>query len=232
MGADLANAMKIEKKIPPIDEVEYFSSFMTKWGKQSLREFPWRENNCSTYARILGELLLQRTKAETVAKYYASLMNKYPDWQSLSEAEEASLQKDLKPLGLYKRRAKILKNIGSAVIERGGELPSEREQIEDLPGVGQYIANAIELIVFGRPKPLLDVNMARILERFFGPRVLSDIRHDKYLQKLAHLIVRVSKKNLIVNFAMLDYAALICKPAPDCEDCELSSKCRYFSLTR
>ncbi len=30
-----------------------------------------------------------------------------------------------------------------------------------------YIANAIELIGFGTPRPLLDVNMARVLERYF-----------------------------------------------------------------
>ncbi|MDQ3111021.1 MAG: hypothetical protein M3R17_14095 [Bacteroidota bacterium] len=55
--------------------------------------------------------------------------------------------------------------------------------------MGQYIANAVELVVFNQPSPLIDVNMARVIELFFGARKMADIRYDPWLQGLAYRLV-------------------------------------------
>jgi A/G-specific adenine glycosylase len=70
--------------------------------------------------------------------------------------------------------------------------------------------------------------MSRVLERFFGPRRLADIRYDPYLQKLSYKIVEhESAKEM--NWAILDFAALICRPQnPRCMNCFLSHLCHYF----
>jgi adenine-specific DNA glycosylase len=46
-------------------------------------------------------------------------------------------------------------------------------KIASLPGIGQYVANAVLLFAHGRSEPLLDANVARVLERHFGPRRLA-----------------------------------------------------------
>ena len=91
----------------------------------------------------------------------------------------------------------------------------------------QYIANAIELIIFNQPSPLVDVNMARVLERFFGKRKMADIRYDLYLQSLSYKIVEHERAKEI-NWAILDYAAIRCKTKPLCGNCHLKIKCNYF----
>jgi adenine-specific DNA glycosylase len=53
------------------------------------------------------------------------------------------------------------------------------------------------------------VKLARVLERVFGPRRLSDIRYDPYLQDLALRIVQ-HKDPARINWAFLDLAAMIC----------------------
>lgn len=56
-----------------------------------------------------------------------------------------------------------------------------------------------------------------------------DIRYDLYLQKLAKQIVTLSKPKEM-NWAILDYAAIICKAkTPACIDCQLRPKCLYFN---
>src|SRR5205823_13691377 len=95
----------------------------------------------------------------------------------------------LRPLGLWKRRAASVLALARVMNARGGQFPRERVDIEKLPGVGQYIANAICLFAMKQAEPLLDVNMARVLERCFGPRRLADIRYDPHLQEVARLIV-------------------------------------------
>ena len=109
--------------------------------------------------------------------------------------------------------------------KKNGRFPRDREAIEALPGIGQYIANAVLLFCHGQPQPLLDVNMARVLERVFGPRKLADIRYDPYLQELARNVVRC-KTSAKLNWAILDIAATVCLLRnPCCSECPLTSVC-------
>jgi A/G-specific adenine glycosylase len=114
-----------------------------------------------------------------------------------------------------------------AMNKKNGRFPKTRDELEVLPGVGQYIANAILLFCHGEAQPLLDVNMARVLERVFGPRKLADIRYDPYLQELAFNVVQC-KKARELNWAILDLAATIC-PArnPRCNICPLEPICNW-----
>ena len=90
-----------------------------------------------------------------------------------------------------------------------------------------YIANSIMLLCHNRPQPLLDTNMARVLERYFGPRTLSDIRYDPYLQRLARLVVDCPDA-IALNWAILDFAAKTCLiRLPKCSQCALSPECRF-----
>lgn len=176
---------------------------------------------------VVAEILLQRTRAEAVARIYPRFFSAFPSWASLSRAQKASLVPILRPLGLWRRRADVIVELAKSLKSRRGRLPLNRQEIELLPGVGQYIANAIELIGSGTPRPLLDVNMARVLERYFGPRVLADIRYDPYLLKLAQRAVECDKP-LTVNWAVLDLGAIICHARlPECPVCPLQRGCNY-----
>jgi len=54
------------------------------------------------------------------------------------------------------------------VVEQyAGRLPDDPELIREIPGIGEYTAGAILSIAFGRPIPLVDGNVARVLARLF-----------------------------------------------------------------
>jgi len=109
-----------------------------------------------------------------------------------------------------------------------GIVPVEKKEIEKLSFMGQYIVNAVILFIHNKPAPLLDVNMARIIERFFGKRKLADIRYDNYLQELAYDLVN-HPETIDLNYAVLDFAAIVCKPKPCCSGCPLNSECCFFN---
>ena len=114
------------------------------------------------------------------------------------------------------------------MVKLDGIVPSERSDIQQLPGVGQYICNAILLFVHNEQEPLLDVNMARVVERVFGDRKLVDIRYDPYLQSLARMIVNCSTPSEL-NWAVIDLAATVCRiRVPRCLSCPLKSICRWY----
>ncbi len=192
--------------IPP-QKIKKFQKDILKWYKKHGRKFPWRNKSATNYQRIISEVLLQRTKAETVAKFYPNFIKKYPSWKKLAKASVKQLEKDLKTIGLYKQRSVRLHAFAKEMAKRNGRFPKTREEIDQIPFVGQYIGNAIEMFVFKRPRPLLDVNMARVLENHFGKRKLADIRYDPYLQELCMCVVN-HKKYILINWAVLDLLAV------------------------
>jgi A/G-specific adenine glycosylase len=212
-------------------KIEFFQKHLLEWYHNEGRMFKWREPGLSPYEYVIAEVLLQRTKAETIAKFYPLFLKAFPSWRSLADAETGKVEQYLKPVGLYRQRAKRLISLANEMVKRKGILPENREELEAIPFMGQYIANAVELVVFNQPSPLIDVNMARVLERFFGPRHLADIRYDPYLQKLSYNIVaHVSAKQ--INWAVLDFAALICRIRPLCFKCVLKTKCSYYLFNK
>ncbi len=208
--------------------IENFQRKIVKWYEANGRNFPWRGDGLDPYELIITEILLQRTKAETVNLFYPKFFSRYPNWNSISRSSVPQIAKLLKPLGLFNQRAARLKKLADLVVRRRGQLPESRADLDEMPFIGQYIGNAIELLIYKRPLPLLDVNMARVLERYFGPRQLVDIRYDPYLQTLAHRIVN-HPKSPHMSWGILDFAALVCKPSrPNCETCPFATKCCYF----
>jgi A/G-specific adenine glycosylase len=208
-------------------KIKFFQQKILKWYKINGRTFMWRRKDLSQYQYIIAEVLLQRTKAETIAKFYPSFLKEFPSWKSLANANIKRLENYLKPVGLYRQRSKRLMSLAKEMVRRKGRLPRKREELESIPFMGQYIANAVELVIFNQPSPLIDVNMSRVLERFFGARKMADIRYDPYLQSLSYRIVEHENAKEI-NWAVLDFSALVCKPKPLCESCLLNTNCKFY----
>lgn len=195
------------------------------WFARHGRQFSWRRPNASRYEQIVSEVLLQRTRAESVDAVMGDFVERYPNWTALAIASRDDLQGFLRPLGLWQRRAESLTRLAATVVLLGEEFPDSRAELEELPAVGQYVASAILMFVHGHPEALLDTNMSRVLERYFGPRQLADIRYDCYLQKLARRFV-AHGSGQEVNWAILDLGATVCKPtSPNCEVCPLARGC-------
>lgn len=209
--------------------ISFFQTSLLSWFKAAGRHhFPWRKNDLSDFQIVIAEVLLQRTKAETVNNFYPQFISTFPHWHWIASAELRTLEDYLKPIGLYRQRAKRIKELALHMVRLNGQLPSQRVDLEKIPLLGQYVVNAIQLQVFGVPAPLLDVNMARVLERFFGERKMADIRYDPYLQNLASKVV-AHPSSREINWAILDFAALVCKARkPLCEKCILASRCTFY----
>jgi A/G-specific adenine glycosylase len=216
-------------KMATNQKIDFFRKHLLKWFKEKGRHFSWRNKSATNYEKVISEILLQRTKAETVAKLYPKFIKKYPSWKCLARAKKEDLEIEFKEIGLYRQKAERVFLLAQEIKARQGRLPTQKEEIEAIPSFGQYITNAVLLLVHGNPTPLIDVNMARVLERFFGPRKLVDIRYDPYLQNLAHKVVQCDDPKTI-NWAILDFAALTCKIRnPPCNQCPLSNECKYFN---
>jgi A/G-specific adenine glycosylase len=204
-------------------------SRLLAWAKEEGRRFPWREASATTYEKITVEVLLQRTTARAVASFYREFFDKYPSWHQLAAAEPGDLEHFLKPLGLWRRRAVSLAGLARYAVSVEGHFPRHAAGHRDIPALGQYVSNAVLMFQHGQAVPLLDVNMARVIERYVRPRKLADIRFDPWLQAAAHWFAR-GPRAVEANWAILDFAALVCKARkPECPVCPVNKNCRYFA---
>src|SRR4051812_42721078 len=126
------------------EKIRFLQKNLLKWYKNNGRKFPWRNKSITNYQKIIEEVLLQRKKAETVAKFYPSFIREYPNWKSLANANVEAIEKYLIPIGLYKQRSIRLQNLAIEMVKRNGQLPRNRKDLETIPFMGQYIANAVE----------------------------------------------------------------------------------------
>src|SRR5690349_20688713 len=86
-------------------KVHHLRQSLLSWWGRSQRKFPWRKKSASRYQQIVSEVLLQRTRAETVAAYWPSFLSRFPSWRSLAETSTNQIEAALKPIGLAKQRA-------------------------------------------------------------------------------------------------------------------------------
>jgi A/G-specific adenine glycosylase len=220
-----ASAMPSPKRISTIQ------SRLLRWYSKNDRAYPWRRKSATKYQRVIAEVLLQRTKADVVGRMFDSFVARYPSWGRLAEASQVELEEVLRPLGLWKRRAVSISALAAEMRINRGRFPKERHHLEELPAVGQYVCNAILMFDQGVCQPLLDVNLARVLERLFERRKLADIRYDPFLQELSLRMVQHANP-AVVNWAFLDLAALVCTiRTPKCNVCPLRNHC-CFAMTQ
>ena len=66
---------------PSSSSINKFRSRLLKWYKSNGRHFPWRNKSASIYKVIVAEILLQRTRAETVEVFYRDFIRLFPSWK-------------------------------------------------------------------------------------------------------------------------------------------------------
>jgi len=78
----------------------------------------------------------------------------------------AGLEEHIRSIGLYRNKAKNIIALSKLLLERhGGEVPAEREALEQLPGVGRKTANVVLNVAFGQPTIAVDTHIFRVANR-------------------------------------------------------------------
>ena len=200
-----------------------FSDDLLRWYDGHRREFPWR-GTCDPYRIWLSEIMLQQTQTETVKRYYARFLNRFPTVFDLADASEDEVLKLWEGLGYYSRARNLHAAARKVAREMGGVFPDSAAGLRRLPGIGPYAANAIASIAYGECAPALDGNQARVLSRVLAHAPVIKTPFDLINPALALIS---SERPGDYNQALMDLGATICTPAaPKCSECPVSNHCR------
>ncbi len=195
------------------------------WYEKRRRPLPWRATR-DPYAVWVSEVMLQQTRVETVIPYWRKFLARFPSVEALAAADLSDVLKAWEGLGYYGRARNLHKAAGHVVERFGGRLPEQVTDLRSLPGVGPYMAGAVASIAFGRPEPLVDGNVARVLTRLHGiaePPAKPAVQ--RRLWDLARDMVPEDDPGGF-NQALMELGATVCTPrAPQCGACPVAEPC-------
>lgn len=200
------------------------------------RDLPWQANP-TPYRVWVSEIMLQQTRVGTVIPYFQRFTARFPDVAALAAAEIDQVLHLWTGLGYYARARNLHKAARTIVEKHGGRFPDTVEELERLSGIGRSTAGAILTLAHGRPAPILDGNVKRVLARCFA--VAGYPGSGKTRSELWALAERLlpcqsdesragSARNRIAAYTqgMMDLGATLCtRTNPDCPQCPLQHCC-------
>lgn len=206
-------------------ELAAFRKQLLAWFHQFQRDLPWRGTR-DPYRIWLSEVMLQQTRVAAVIPYYERFLKRFPSVQSLAAARLEDVVRLWSGLGYYSRARNLQKAAQQIVAKHSGQFPTRKEDVLDLPGIGNYTAAAILSIAFGEKHAVLDGNVARVLARLGAMRGdLREPRRWQQLQQTAGALLDVNSPG-DWNQAMMELGATLCTPkSPQCLLCPVAQFC-------
>ncbi|MAH65435.1 MAG: A/G-specific adenine glycosylase [Phycisphaerae bacterium] len=207
-------------------EPSWIASRLESWFPGHQRDLPWRQRR-TPWRTLVSELMLQQTQVSRVAERFEPFMARFPDPDAMVSAGEDAVVAAWEGLGYY-RRARLLHAAAVAIRDdHGGEVPDTVEALRSLPGIGRYTAGSIASIAFGRPAPIVDGNVIRVIARIDAIDAASDdpglIEH---CWRRAEGLAAAAESPGIVNESLMELGATVCRPGrPSCDACPLVDRC-------
>ncbi|WFB59422.1 A/G-specific adenine glycosylase [Paenibacillus sp. BR1-192] len=203
----------------------YFSQVLLDWYEINKRDLPWRRHRDPYYIWV-SEIMLQQTRVDTVIPYFHRFIERFPTIQSLADAPEDDVLKCWEGLGYYSRARNLQAAARQVTEQYDGVMPSGKDEVSGLKGIGPYTSGAIRSIAFNIPAAAVDGNVMRVLSRYF--LIEEDIMKVKTRTKMEDLVLTLVPDGRASDFtqALMELGALICTPkSPKCLVCPVMEHC-------
>lgn len=150
------------------------------------------------------------------------LFVKYPDVYAFANADELTLQEDIRSTGFFRNKAKNIIGCCKMLIEKyDGSVPASMDALLSLPGVGRKTANLVLGDFFGIPGVVVDTHATRLSNRMGLTKQKEPYKIELDLQKV------VPQKNWGSFCHQLVYhgRAHCSARAPKCDTCPVTQLC-------
>lgn len=115
---------------------------------------------------LVATMLAAQSTDQQVNKLTGPLFARFPDPAALAELTVEQLEEWIKGCGLYHNKARNILATCQILLDRyGGEVPADRDQLVELPGVGRKTANVVLSNAFGLPAFAVDTHVLRVSRR-------------------------------------------------------------------
>lgn len=179
-------------------------------------------NFCNAYTLLVAVILSAQSTDKGVNKATQDLFKIADTPQKMLELGENSLKSYIKTIGLFNNKAKNIILMSQDLVDKfGGNVPSSREELESLAGVGRKTANVIMNVWFKKPTLAVDTHVMRISRRL-------DFSQGKTPLEIEKDLLKVLPEDYIINANhwLVLFGRYVCKAQkPDCNNCLISKYC-------
>jgi len=182
-------------------------------------------NYQNPFQLLIAAILAAQCTDKKVNEVTTSLFNKYKNPEAFANADPKELEKDIKPTGFYKNKAKNIIQTSKIIVEKyNSTVPEKKEQLMQLSGVADKTANMLLCNAFNIPSGIVvDTHVKRLAYRIgltknTDPKKIEEdlkkiIPRSKWI-KFPHLLAFHGRKICIAR-------------KPKCKQCVINQLCNY-----
>ncbi|MCX6562379.1 MAG: endonuclease III [Candidatus Aminicenantes bacterium] len=172
---------------------------------------------------LVATILSAQCTDERVNKLTPALFKKYPDAAAFAAADRAELERDVRPTGFFRNKAKSIIGAASKIVgDFGGRVPETMAELITLPGVARKTANIVLSSAYGKAEGIaVDVHVKRLSGRLG----LSRQEDPEKIER--DLLTIVPKEDwLDFNYLLVNHGRRVCRARkPKCPECKLAKLC-------
>ena len=187
---------------------------------------------------LVSIILSQRTYWKNVKTAVERFGERFSGVEDVAKASVKEIEDVIKPAGLYKIRARRIKNIAEDLVEKYDgnlnkilNLPYDeaKKKLTSIKGIGPKTADVFLMAVKGEQVLPIDVHIFRIMKRLgiAGER-------DDYESLRAKLESEIPpKQRTKTHLILIEFGRRICRPQnPKCEECPIKRYCEVGERSR
>ena len=178
----------------------------------------------SVFQLLVAVVLSAQCTDKRINQVTPELFRHYPDARSMAKAEVEDVLEYISSVSYPNSKAEHLVKMARMLVERhGGEVPSDMNQLLDLPGVGRKTANVIQSVAFGKSTLAVDTHVYRVAHRL---GLVSKLDNTPY--KVEQALTRYIPTEEIprAHHWLLLHGRYVCTSRkPHCDKCDLSALC-------
>ncbi len=182
----------------------------------------------SRFELLVAVVLSAQSTDEQVNRVTSHLFASYKTPADFAAMDINTLEELIKGVGLYKNKAKNIKNLSSVLLAKyAGEVPGEFDALIELPGVGRKSANVVLSVGFNLPGLGVDTHVQRVANRI-------GLVSEKTPEKTEKALKAIIPQELwsISHHLLIFHGRQICKARqPDCQACCIESCCHKNIIT-
>jgi len=148
--------------------------------------------------------------------------------QQMLELGEEGLKKHIRTIGLFNTKTKNVIAAARILVDKyGGEVPRDRDALQELPGVGRKTANVVMNTAFGAHTIAVDTHIFRVANR-------TGLAPGKNVLQVELKLEKVTPKPFLqgAHHWLILHGRYVCKARkPECWRCVVRDLCRYKPKT-
>ena len=184
----------------------------------------------SIFQLLVAVILSAQCTDKRINQVTPELFRHYPDARTMAQAEVDEILEYVKSVSYPNAKAQHLVQMARMLMERhNGEVPSDMNQLLDLPGVGRKTANVIQSVAFGKSTMAVDTHVFRVSHRLG----LVPAKADNPLKVEQELVKTIPAEDIPrAHHWLLLHGRYICTARrPHCSSCSLTGVCPSANLS-